>query len=74
MLEEKITLCGDNCMECPRYNAHTDEELQAVAELWYKVGWRERVVSKRTQCGQMQPVQGISMHQDKEDVGAFFRV
>ena len=45
-MKEKITLCGDNCMECPRYHAHTDEELQAVAELWYKVGWRERVVSK----------------------------
>lgn len=29
---EKITLCGDNCIECPRYNAHTDEELKQVAE------------------------------------------
>ena len=45
-MKEKITLCGDNCMECPRYHAHTDEELEAVAELWYKVGWREHVVSK----------------------------
>ena len=44
-MEEKITLCGDNCIECPRYNAHTDEELKAVAELWYKVGWRACVVS-----------------------------
>ena len=38
IMEEKITLCGDNCIECPRYNAHTEEELKAVAELWYKVG------------------------------------
>lgn len=30
---EKITLCGDNCIECPRYNAHSEEELQNVAEL-----------------------------------------
>ena len=26
--EEKITLCGDNCLECPRYHAHTEEELK----------------------------------------------
>lgn len=44
-MEEKITLCGDNCLECPRYNAHTDDELKAVAELWYRVGWRETIVS-----------------------------
>ena len=44
-MEEIITLCGDNCTECPRYNAHSDEELKAVAELWYKIGWRECVVS-----------------------------
>lgn len=44
-MEEKITLCGDNCIECPRYNAHSDEELRAVAELWYRVGWRKEVVS-----------------------------
>ena len=24
-MEEKITLCGDNCIACPRYNAHSDE-------------------------------------------------
>lgn len=40
-----ITLCGDNCLECPRYLAKTDEELVKVAELWYRVGWRERIVS-----------------------------
>lgn len=44
-MKEKITLCGDNCLECPRYNAHTDEELKAVAELWYRVGWRKTIVS-----------------------------
>ena len=42
---KKITLCGDNCIACPRYNAHSDEELKAVAELWHKVGWRNCVVS-----------------------------
>lgn len=45
IMGEMITLCGDNCTECPRYNAHTDEELRSVAELWYKVGWRKSIVS-----------------------------
>ena len=44
-MEEKITLCGDDCMACPRYNAHSDEELYSVAELWYRVGWRDRIVT-----------------------------
>lgn len=42
---EKITLCGDNCLECPRYLAKTEEELAGVAKLWYRVGWRDRIVS-----------------------------
>lgn len=41
---EKITLCGDNCMECPRYLAKTEKELKDVAELWYRVGWRDKIV------------------------------
>ena len=44
-MEEKITLCGDNCIECPRYNAHSEKELQNAAQLWYRVGWRDCVVS-----------------------------
>lgn len=44
-MNEKITLCGDNCIACPRYNAHSEDELHAVAELWYKVGWRDRIIS-----------------------------
>ena len=44
-MNEKITLCGDNCLECPRYNARTDDELRRVAELWCRVGWRTTVVS-----------------------------
>ncbi len=41
----KITLCGDDCLTCPRYNAHTDEELRSVAQLWHRIGWRDRVVT-----------------------------
>ncbi len=44
-MNDKITLCGDNCIYCPRHNARTDEELKRVAELWYRVGWRDRIVS-----------------------------
>ncbi len=44
-MEERITLCGDNCLECPRYNAHSEIELRKVAELWHRVGWRDTVVS-----------------------------
>lgn len=44
-MQEKITLCGDNCLECPRYLTQGVEELKKVAELWYRVGWRDRIVS-----------------------------
>ncbi len=47
-MEEKITLCGDSCMECPRYNAHSDEELKAVAELWHRIGWNKTIVTGGT--------------------------
>ncbi|MDE5569323.1 MAG: DUF3795 domain-containing protein [Ruminococcus sp.] len=42
---KKITLCGDNCIYCPRYNAKTDDELAEVAKLWYRIGWRNKIVS-----------------------------
>ena len=41
----KISLCGDDCFKCPRYLAKSDEELQRVAELWYRAGYRNHVVS-----------------------------
>ena len=41
---EKITLCGDNCCKCPRYLAKTNGELEKVAELWFRIGWRDRIV------------------------------
>lgn len=28
---DKITLCGDNCLYCPRYLAKSDEELNKIA-------------------------------------------
>lgn len=44
-MEEKITLCGDNCIYCPRYNAKSDDELEKVAEIWYRIGFRDKIVS-----------------------------
>lgn len=44
-MKEKITLCGDNCIYCPRYNAKSEEELRKVAELWYRIGFRDKIVS-----------------------------
>lgn len=41
---EKITLCGDDCFTCPRYNARTREEREKVAELWYRTGMRDKIV------------------------------
>ncbi|MDF2611766.1 MAG: hypothetical protein K0R92_3240 [Lachnospiraceae bacterium] len=65
-MKEKITLCGDNCIECPRYNAHSEEELKNVAELWYKVGWRDTVISNEEisctgcQCEKIQEMLKLS--------------
>ena len=42
-MADKISLCGDNCSACPRYTAETEEQLQAAAELWHRVGWRDTV-------------------------------
>ncbi len=42
-MEEKITLCGDNCIECPRYNAHSEEELHNVGS--YGIEWAGEIIS-----------------------------
>ncbi len=43
-MDEIITLCGDNCAVCPRYTAHSNEDLRKAAELWHRVGWRVSIV------------------------------
>ncbi|MGI5957900.1 MAG: DUF3795 domain-containing protein [Massiliimalia sp.] len=48
---EKITLCGDDCLKCPRYLAKTEDELEKTAELWFRIGWRDSIVSnEEIQC------------------------
>lgn len=44
-MNEKITLCGDDCSLCPRYNAHNHDEYRRVAELWKRVGWRDSIAT-----------------------------
>ena len=51
-MKERISLCGDDCLACPRYRAQSEAELRRVAELWHKVGWRDRVVpAEEMRCG-----------------------
>jgi len=44
----KLTYCGDDCYACPKYffnlNGDTEKSKQ-VAELWYRCGWTDTVVS-----------------------------
>lgn len=53
---ELITLCGDDCLKCPRYNAKTDGELSAAAELWFRIGWRDSILPPdKMRCGGCSP-------------------
>jgi hypothetical protein len=40
-----ISACGNDCKACPRHMPKTDDELQKTAELWFKIGYRNRVVT-----------------------------
>lgn len=40
-----IAACGNDCSICPRHLPKTDEELLKASELWYKIGYRDSVVS-----------------------------
>ena len=43
-----ISVCGDCCSECPRYLAtlnNSNTELERIAQLWFRLGFRDRVVS-----------------------------
>jgi len=62
----KLGFCGDDCNVCPRYLATQSsdvEQLKKVAALWYRVGYRDKIVppeeltcpgcSSRTWCDRM---------------------
>ncbi|MBE5881641.1 MAG: GNAT family N-acetyltransferase [Lachnospiraceae bacterium] len=44
-----IAACGNDCLACPRYVAppyeKTEEQLKYTAQLWMKIGYRDRIVS-----------------------------
>lgn len=43
----KLAFCGIDCNYCPRYIATKsgkEKELKRVAQLWFKCGWRDKVV------------------------------
>lgn len=44
-----IAACGNDCSSCPRYAVHpyekTETELLHTAELWWKIGYRDHIVS-----------------------------
>jgi hypothetical protein len=40
--------CGNDCSACPRFLATASGDparLEAVSELWHRLGWRDRVVT-----------------------------
>ncbi|HEY9060571.1 MAG TPA: DUF3795 domain-containing protein [Pseudobacteroides sp.] len=44
-MKQIIAACGNDCSVCPRYLPKTAEELHKTAKLWYKIGYRDKVVS-----------------------------
>jgi hypothetical protein len=43
-----ISICGDVCSECPRFIATKSNdiaELENIAGLWYRLGFRDRILS-----------------------------
>ena len=49
MAAQVLAACGNDCAACPRYTAapyeKTPDELRRTAELWYAIGYRDRIVS-----------------------------
>jgi len=49
-----ISFCGNDCSSCPRYlgtQANDTEMLQQLAELWFRVGFRDKILSaNEMQC------------------------
>lgn len=48
-MDKILAACGNDCSACPRYVAppyeKTEAELRHTAELWLKIGYRDRLVS-----------------------------
>ena len=48
-MDKILSACGNDCSACPRYTASpyekSEDELRHTAELWYKIGYRDKIVS-----------------------------
>lgn len=40
-----IAACGNDCAACPRHLPKSEAQLRRTAELWMRIGYRDRVVS-----------------------------
>lgn len=50
-MEKIIAACGNDCKSCPRHMPKTDVELSKAAQLWYRIGYRNQIVSNQEiQC------------------------
>lgn len=49
MHQKIIAACGNDCAACPRYCKEpyekTEAQLRRTAQLWYKIGYRDHVVT-----------------------------
>jgi hypothetical protein len=65
-MSAKISACGNDCSVCPRYLATQSgnpEELEMVAELWFRLGWRDKLVSvKDIACKGCKPTSACKYH------------
>lgn len=62
-----IAACGNDCAACPRYTAHpyekTEAELRHTAELWRRIGYRDRVVpAEEIACAGCRPENQCRYH------------
>lgn len=48
-MEKIMAACGNDCAACPRYNVppyeKTEEQLCHTAELWFRIGYRDHIMS-----------------------------
>lgn len=45
---KKLAYCGDDCSCCPRYIGTINDDVEVLkkaAEIWYKMGFRDRILS-----------------------------
>ena len=59
--------CGNDCAACPSYVAHpyekTEEELRHTAEMWFKIGYRDHVVTtEEISCSGCKPENWCRYH------------